>query len=172
VLEAAKEAIIGVLTDIIADLWRDAWSVGERSARKLTGAVALAVSYLRDYLTGARDRARQIAQTLAGRLATALAATGTAEALLEALASAGEWIAWAELARAQWAAAVAVYREAAIMYASWQTEHDAAVCARCAENERAGALLLGEQYPSGNAWPPAHPRCRCALLPVEAVRAA
>lgn len=174
ILDAARQAIIGALTDILTGLWTEAWSVGERSSRALTRGAALAGSYLRDFLFAAKTRVASIADTLSNRLAVVLGQPGTVTVsdMVAALDSAGLWISWSELARAQWAAAVAVYREQAVMYASWQTEHDARVCPACARNEAEGALLLGEAYPSGNAWPPAHPRCRCALMPVEVAVAA
>ena len=36
----------------------------------------------------------------------------------------------------------------------------------CVTNEAAGAVRVGDSFPSGDDAPPAHPRCRCTLVPV------
>ena len=42
----------------------------------------------------------------------------------------------------------------------------------CMDNERAGVIRLGDSFPSGDDAPPAHPRCRCTLVPeIEMPRA-
>jgi hypothetical protein len=38
-------------------------------------------------------------------------------------------------------------------------------CPDCDDNALAGALPKGEAYPTGQAHPPAHPGCRCLLVP-------
>lgn len=48
----------------------------------------------------------------------------------------------------------------------WLTAHDDLVEEICEDNEAAGAIPLGEGFPSGDDCPPAHPNCRCALIPV------
>lgn len=48
----------------------------------------------------------------------------------------------------------------------WQTEEDDAVDLDCEENQAAGPLPIGSTFPSGHAEPPAHPNCRCVLIPV------
>jgi SPP1 gp7 family putative phage head morphogenesis protein len=50
----------------------------------------------------------------------------------------------------------------------WLTAHDDLVEEICEENESAGAIGLDDVFPSGDDCPPAHPNCRCALLPVIA----
>lgn len=39
-------------------------------------------------------------------------------------------------------------------------------CPDCADNGLAGALEAGAGFPTGQAHPPAHPGCRCAVVPV------
>lgn len=39
-------------------------------------------------------------------------------------------------------------------------------CPICIKNALVGAIGLNDLFPSGDAAPPAHPRCRCDLLPV------
>jgi hypothetical protein len=48
----------------------------------------------------------------------------------------------------------------------WQTEEDDAVDEDCEENQAASPLPIGSYFPSGHAEPPAHPNCRCELIPV------
>ena len=49
---------------------------------------------------------------------------------------------------------------------SWMTAADQRVCQACRDNEDAGAVSVGQSFPSGESAPPSHPRCRCALAPV------
>lgn len=36
----------------------------------------------------------------------------------------------------------------------------------CEDNALAGGVAAGEEFPTGDRWPPAHPGCRCLLVPV------
>lgn len=84
-----------------------------------------------------------------------------------------ELVAQAEIARAQSAAAMRQYAESGVREAEWSTAEDAKVCPRCDTAEAAGARPLGTAFPGvERAMPPGHPRCRCALIPVLARRAA
>jgi hypothetical protein len=70
-----------------------------------------------------------------------------------------------ETTRAIAAGAADGYRRSGVAHGRWQTEPDGRVCPVCEANAAAGTLPLGSTYPSGDAYPPAHPRCRCAVLP-------
>lgn len=53
----------------------------------------------------------------------------------------------------------------------WVTAEDDLVEEDCLENAAAGAagdgvLALDDEYPSGDEAPPAHPNCRCVIVPV------
>lgn len=48
-----------------------------------------------------------------------------------------------------------------VQYKVWITSADA--CDFCVENEEAGAIPIGEPFPSGDDRPPGHPSCRCAV---------
>jgi SPP1 gp7 family putative phage head morphogenesis protein len=48
----------------------------------------------------------------------------------------------------------------------WVTMHDDRVEAVCQQNEDAGPIALGQDFPSGHQAPPAHVACRCWLQPV------
>lgn len=74
-------------------------------------------------------------------------------------------IAVTEVNRAVSAATLEAYRRDEIPAKGWLTALDQRVCPVCADNEAAGALGLDEDFPSGDPHPPAHPRCRCALIP-------
>jgi hypothetical protein len=42
---------------------------------------------------------------------------------------------------------------------------DETPCPDCDDDQLAGAVVKGEPYPTGQVHPPAHPGCRCLLLP-------
>lgn len=73
--------------------------------------------------------------------------------------------AWTETNRAQSAAALDSYRLADVDAKEWFTANDQRVCALCEANEAQGAIGLDEAFTSGEQHPPAHPRCRCAVVP-------
>jgi SPP1 gp7 family putative phage head morphogenesis protein len=84
-----------------------------------------------------------------------------------------ELVAQAEIARAQSAAAMRAYAESGVAEGEWSTAEDAKVCPRCDTAEASGPQPLGALFPGvERAMPPGHPRCRCALIPVVARRAA
>lgn len=71
-------------------------------------------------------------------------------------------IAITEQNRVMSAATIARYKEAELEKMEW---HVSDPCAKCAQN--AGVEVpIGTSFPSGNTQPPAHPHCRCVLLPV------
>lgn len=77
-----------------------------------------------------------------------------------------EMVALTETSRASSAAAMARYARNEIPATRWLTAHDQNVCPICQANAAAGPVLLGQPFPSGDRYPPAHPRCRCAPVPV------
>lgn len=71
-------------------------------------------------------------------------------------------IAITEQNRVMSAATIARYKEAELEKMEW---HVSDPCATCAQN--AGVeVVIGTSFPSGDTQPPAHPHCRCVLLPV------
>lgn len=76
--------------------------------------------------------------------------------------SRAEMIATTEIARAISAASIERYRGAGIEWIEWDTGDDERVCPICAANEDGGPVRLGQQFPSGALYPPAHPWCRCS----------
>jgi hypothetical protein len=47
----------------------------------------------------------------------------------------------------------------------WVVDDADGPCPDCDDNALAGALPKGEEYPTGQVHPPAHPGCRCLLVP-------
>jgi SPP1 gp7 family putative phage head morphogenesis protein len=48
----------------------------------------------------------------------------------------------------------------------WVTADDDAVSDDCQSNADAGKIHLDDDFPSGDVAPPAHPNCRCDIIPV------
>lgn len=47
----------------------------------------------------------------------------------------------------------------------WLVDDDGVPCPDCDDNALAGPLSRGEKFPTGHLHPPAHPGCRCLLVP-------
>lgn len=115
-----------------------------------------------------RDRLRE---TIASGLERNLGLDAIAEAIEADYAFSAEraaCIAEYEVASANGAASLESYREAvadgiAVRKAWWAEE---GCCAVCQANADAGALTLDEAFPSGDERTPAHPSCRCVVVPV------
>jgi SPP1 gp7 family putative phage head morphogenesis protein len=80
-------------------------------------------------------------------------------------------VAITETNRAMSWAAVIGYRNAGLKYKGWITAYDQRVCMICHNNEWEAPgvpriVPIDELFPSGDPWPPAHPHCRCAPIPV------
>jgi SPP1 gp7 family putative phage head morphogenesis protein len=71
-------------------------------------------------------------------------------------------IAITEQNRAMSAASLFMYEEAQIDQVEWNAVQP---CDICAPND-GQVVTLGQAFESGDTQPPAHPNCRCALLPV------
>jgi len=72
-------------------------------------------------------------------------------------------IATTETARAVSVATVEAYQDFGVQEYEWLALDP---CEICQENNDAGPIKLGEEFPSGDTEPPAHPNCRCTVLPV------
>lgn len=71
-------------------------------------------------------------------------------------------IAITEQNRAMTAATIERYKEAEIGQVEWEVSDP---CDKCAQNANV-VVSIGQSFPSGNSQPPAHPHCRCVLLPI------
>lgn len=47
----------------------------------------------------------------------------------------------------------------------WAADSEHAVCADCDDNTLAGPVVVGEEFPTGHVFAPAHIGCRCLLTP-------
>lgn len=127
-----------------------------------------------------RDATGKLADGVLGAfgrvLAEGMQASADAKSLAESLAAAAADSAKAmaavldQITRQAALAASYWYHDAGVEYVEWLTEDDDRVCVICQANEDAGPVRLGDEFPSGDTEPEAHPRCRCALIPAAAWR--
>lgn len=80
--------------------------------------------------------------------------------------SRAKMVAHTEMARAASAATIASYEETGVRERRWLGVGDAKECPVCDANEAEGAVPMGQAFAGGQISPPAHPWCRCALMPV------
>lgn len=74
-------------------------------------------------------------------------------------------IAQTEMGRAMMAEQNDTYADNGVTETEWLALDP---CEICSENEAASPNPIGEEYPSGDLFPPAHPNCYCDLVPVIA----
>jgi hypothetical protein len=158
----------------------DAVTAGARFARADDGSDAPDPTITADVATDitadvAAGLATEIAEPLHGRLERSLEGVGTdrepdpAE-LAEALSSVyRQWRVQEIEGRARHAAAVAFARGAYAAYPEggplrWIVDDDGP-CPDCDDNALAGSVPKGQEFPTGQTRPPAHPGCRCLLVP-------
>ncbi|WP_019059947.1 phage portal protein [Streptomyces prunicolor] len=151
------------------------WTPGDPDAARLVTARG-ATNGLQDLLDDAGLTIRSVAATRMDRLANvlsdALARGDSADTLSVSISHLMTDPAWAErvavteIARAVSTATLNTYRANGVRQKMWLVSPDTRVCDRCVDNESAGELDLNDSFPSGDQLPPAHPSCRCALLPV------
>jgi len=180
---AVRAAVRHALASVLYALWARAWGLGWRAAltllaaqlrRLLTGDPGVSARGLRQLLLQAEQRIGAMTQTRIGRLERLLGETpeniSAAElaSLIDAELGSFDAALLVTQTETTWAvseAMVTAYLDAGITEARWQTADDDVTCLRCLANEAQGALPVGDQYASGDTSPPAHPRCRCGLLP-------
>ena len=49
----------------------------------------------------------------------------------------------------------------------WLVDDGGSPCPDAEDNSLAGLVVRGEPYPTGHCYPPAHPGCRCLLVPTS-----
>jgi hypothetical protein len=67
------------------------------------------------------------------------------------------------MSRAVSVATVDAYKDFGVEQYEWLSLDP---CEICGGNSDAGPIAMGEEFPSGDTEPPAHPNCRCTVLPV------
>ncbi|MFE2712222.1 phage portal protein [Streptomyces mirabilis] len=150
------------------------WKPGHADAARLVSPTG-AANGLETLLADAGITIRSVAATrmdkLAQALSDALARGDSADTLAGDLRGILDDPAWAEriavteISRAVSAATLNIYRANGITQVSWLTAPDQRTCVICINNESAGAIPVGANFPSGASAPPQHPSCRCCLLP-------
>lgn len=163
-VQAAGHAVAGTRID-----WAG-WTPGDTDAARalldggLDRLLEQAGVTINSVLAGRMDA---LAEVLADGITGGLAPDTIARGLDEVLAD-SRWaslVAETEVSRAINAATQGRYLNAGVTANTWMTAADQRVCPACAENEDAGAVSIGQSFPSGASGPPGHPRCRCALAP-------
>lgn len=148
----------------------DNWKPGDRATALLVKPVGGFQRYLEQ--SGGASYFKKFDKETVEMLGTALADSidagldSEAAALLmkDHVASPGRalTIAITEQNRAMSFSTIQRYKEAELQKMEWHTSDP---CDKCAMN--AGQVIeIGGQFNSGNNQPPAHPHCRCVLLPV------
>ena len=163
-VQAAGHAAAGLKID-----WAG-WTPGDTDAARalldggLDRLLEQAGVTINSVLAGRLDAlAGVLADGITGGLAPDTIARGLDEVLSDS-----KWaslVAETEVSRAINAATQGRYLNAGVTANTWMTAADQRVCPACAENEDAGAVSIGQSFPSGASGPPGHPRCRCALAP-------
>ena len=49
----------------------------------------------------------------------------------------------------------------------WVADHGGLACADADDNALAGPVPCGAAFPTGDTAPPAHPGCRCMVVPAD-----
>jgi ADP-ribose pyrophosphatase YjhB (NUDIX family) len=120
-----------------------------KAAEAITGAYLGALSRI---VAGADGDAKP--GDLAAELRTAVAGPGTVQGAVQT-----------QITTACGNAAQDYYAGHEIDYGWWMTDPASNVCPVCQANEAAGRVPFGDPYPSGDRCEPAHPLCRCAVIP-------
>jgi len=158
------------------ELWADGWRLGRNSAVQITSIDLDAPdSSLQSILDEGDRRVGGLVATRVTRLEQALLAAvaggltaGQLTGVLDGLLGnepAALVVTQTEVTWSMSLAALAYYQQARIAAVGWATAGDATVCAVCDGNEAAGLIPVGDEFPSGDDQPPAHPNCRCSLYP-------
>lgn len=150
------------------------WTPGDTAKAEAAIAALGDAAGLATLTDGALAAAEGMATTVLTRLARILidktggdSPADIAKAMRDAIADPidATAIAISEVTRASGAAAIDAYRRLGIAMGEWAIDPASNVCAVCVDNANTGPVPIGDPYPSGHAHAPAHPRCRCAVVP-------
>lgn len=171
-----KEAGKEMLDSAYESSFWSRWKPGDSEAARLTagpGLQNLLQTYgIQTIRSVASTRLQQLANVLADGFTKGDSADQIAQDIEPVLKtpSRARMIAVTELARSTTQAAVAEYREAGFEGKSWSVTGippDNRVCPRCQKNGEQGAIPMSQPFDTGDEFTPAHPECRCAILPQE-----
>lgn len=156
--------------------WRRAWMLGQHAGKTLVAAMVPPVEVKKDetlsfdaWVTANSDRlVDEMVKATLEKFVTALdgivAGADVADDIeILGLADATT-IMVTEVTRLAMLAAYGIYRGSGVSEVSWVLGPGEA-CEMCAANEMGGAVILDSEFPSGDQRPPAHPNCRCGVVP-------
>lgn len=164
-------SLTGALTGPLRELWSLAWELGETSARHTLGEHDGPATPMPDTLSAGEIEsiARGYVERSVGALADAPTGADELERGITAVLddeSAAERIATTTTAEQVSAASQAAYERNGIVAKRWAIAPDQRVCPICQANSDQGSVPIDGVFASGVPYPPGHPRCRCALMPV------
>jgi SPP1 gp7 family putative phage head morphogenesis protein len=161
----AKEARKAADDDLID--W-STWEPGDQAAALLLRPTKAFQQFLGSFGITLKDltntTVNDIGNSLADALGQGLSANQAAKLIRQNVATSSRalTIAITEQNRAMSAATINRYKEMQIPQMEWEVSDP---CPKCAINANQ-VVRIGEAFNSGDTQPPAHPNCRCALLPV------
>jgi Phage portal protein len=173
----AGAALTAVLTAILRQVWTAGYGLGQQSAAQLLeglAEVSAEQQALDQLIQAGEGRIPGMVETRLEQIADVLDGTGpgaTVESLETSLVDVIGSVARAlQVTQTEitWSMAEGMlgwFFGAGVRTIGWLTAEDDRVCPRCAENEAEGWIPAGDDFPSGDTQPPAHPSCRCALIP-------
>lgn len=116
-----------------------------------------------------QTRLGDLAQVIASALAEGKSAASLAQDITGLLnvPSRAKMIAQTEIARAMSAASLDTYLEMGVSTKAWLVAPDEAVCKICRACEAEGPIPLSQSFLAGIDASPAHPHCRCGIIPAS-----
>jgi SPP1 gp7 family putative phage head morphogenesis protein len=158
----ARKAFEGDLID-----WSK-WQPGDEAAALLIRPTKAFERFLSSFGVTLKEltntTVNDIGNSIADALEQGLSANQAAKLIRRNVATSSRalTIAITEQNRAMSAATINRYKEMQIQEMEWEVSDP---CPKCAQNANQ-VVRIGGTFNSGNTQPPAHPNCRCALLPV------
>lgn len=132
----------------------------ERAISLGGGIIGRFLQRAKDIVFGIVGRVRDIVSNILGNGGTAEDAQDAVDNLLESMP---EIVAETEVHAEIEQAVADVFEINGVGMIDWVTSPGA--CPLCETNEEAGPLPRGSSWPSGDERPPAHPSCKCNLVP-------
>jgi SPP1 gp7 family putative phage head morphogenesis protein len=165
-LDQAEQIIRDGLWPVLSELWAESWRQNDETAGGYFEAWR--DTYGLDALQNiARSRRRQLDQAIQD----AVSSGGGPDQVISQLRSLldadnrSAMIAITETGSAATGAAHTRLRAQGTTFKEWVTANDARVCGQCKACQAEGAIPLDSLFSNGRLGPPAHPRCRCDLVP-------
>lgn len=171
VLSALTSAFTGPLSWALSA----AWALGDASSRQVAGRTErepIPDPPAAEVAEVAERAAQRYVDRMARELDDGTAPDAGPDELAAALTgvlgdeSMASSVAETEVSRRISTAAETNYAAFGIQGKRWVIAPDQRVCVRCARNAEQGAIPVGQDFATGDLNPPAHPHCRCAVVPV------